>query len=640
MADQKTTLQRVLEQACDDVDSTPRRVGLKSTAGGAVRRSSRSRSSRASGTRGVESRCVGGLSMTHDRPARGRAADPDQGMSDVRTLLAAYDCVLLAAAGREHLVALVRSRPPRRGRLDVIWQLPRVTWFLDFFVTWHISRRVARLHAALSRRVAAGRGTARDAEDREAVTMFRDGLSAPRLRTYAVLLIIATFTIGRLALDQAGPLLSALPVIQNVQADRAYDAERTGSSSTFSERLEIREEARRLVDRVGDAIGTDVASLGALLDAFGGANVIDILLVIVGIAFALYIVLRPFTPAFRLKRMLMNLGGDPYTRARATARWQVQRSSGVYRRERAVFKRLGEAPPQELPLDLLVPMLLWLSLPMAVGVYLITGAPAVIGRADWTSLQFEYAFALGSGYIAIAVCRLGWLCRSAWRRRGPEPGPLPPYEVEIDGVRLTVRDPFSIGTVVYFVPYYAVVWWYLANRQIAAALHASSAPTRRWRYPILSPLAFTSWGTVAVIPTFVSILRGRRRLHEAERAADVDRPGLQRTLGVALAILASGYVLKQSPIVPAGPLVFSTRPYVPVLDPPFYYYAYFPPIGALLTGTAVIAVFAGYVQRRINSRAAARRRSRPGGRPAGAAQLLIGFGLAAIGGPGAAGCDA
>src|SRR5262249_26853434 len=147
-----------------------------------------------------------------------------------------------------------------------------------------------------------------------------------------------------------------------------------------------------------------------------------------------YLVLRPFVPAFRLKRMLLNLSADrrrPWPSA--TSRWSVSQATGIYEQERQVFAALGVRRVREVPFDLLVPALGMVG-PLAIAVSgfneAITGSTSSADR--WLSAAMAIVF------LTIVVVRLGWLFRM-WRRRLGRFGPCMPFEVGIpaDG-RLSV----------------------------------------------------------------------------------------------------------------------------------------------------------------------------------------------------------
>ncbi|MFP5282113.1 MAG: hypothetical protein ACLGIF_01530 [Actinomycetes bacterium] len=68
---------------------------------------------------------------------------------------------------------------------------------------------------------------------------------------------------------------------------------------------------------------------------------------------AVYIVLRPFSSSFRIKRMLFNLAETPDLKlAHSSTTWQVSRSVGLYDKERALLDHLHLRGAREKPFDL------------------------------------------------------------------------------------------------------------------------------------------------------------------------------------------------------------------------------------------------------------------------------------------------
>lgn len=73
---------------------------------------------------------------------------------------------------------------------------------------------------------------------------------------------------------------------------------------------------------------------------------------------AVYIVLRPFSPSFRIKRMLFNLAEASDVRLSASsATWHVSRSVGLYQRERALLGDFHLKGAREKPFGLILSML-------------------------------------------------------------------------------------------------------------------------------------------------------------------------------------------------------------------------------------------------------------------------------------------
>ncbi len=128
-----------------------------------------------------------------------------------------------------------------------------------------------------------------------------------------------------------------------------------------------------------------------------------------------YLVFRPLSPAFRVKRTLFNLA--PTGRvdlARTTTTWNAARSVGLYDLERGLFARLGTRAPDEIGLDI--------GISAAAGAAVAWFAFSMIGQFmrpypgsdPWT-------FADGTVFLGIAVvltvARAGWLAQTARARR-------------------------------------------------------------------------------------------------------------------------------------------------------------------------------------------------------------------------------
>jgi hypothetical protein len=284
-------------------------------------------------------------------------------------------------------------------------------------------------------------------------------------------------------------------------------------------------------------------ALRALLN--GGLK--QVALVLLGLALSLYVVLRPFVPAFRLKRMMFNLAPEPEGRRRsATARWSVQQTTGIYERERALFKELGGRAPREFPFDLVVPALAMLA-PLVLGVLFVR-----LGYVDLVVEDRPADLGVGVWVFVVALLRLGWLYQTWRRRQGGRKGPYVPFQVRIRGGRalaevksplsvavLTLlvsslfllfavlgRDPDSelsvtvltvfVGTFMWSLPF-SLPWWYRINRELRD-LDQSYRMQSLGRQPSISLLMMTV-GWIAILPPFISIFRTGRCIQRAQARA-------------------------------------------------------------------------------------------------------------------------
>jgi hypothetical protein len=234
------------------------------------------------------------------------ATTPDA--ADVAELILAYDRALALARTRSRLVA-VRTRVPRDGRADRLWQVRWLRWPVEHFIAWHVTRTLNALHRALSRRVATGQADERDIADRETVAAYRDSMRPVHVKSYLAIVIVLTLLIGGFILKAAGPVLSDLPVLRFAEEYDAGFAE--GAEAERRDVIEISDRTSNLFASFGDAISADVSSLGDTVEAFVGAEPSDSALVLAGFLFSLYLVTRILVPAYRLKRMLFNLADDP-----------------------------------------------------------------------------------------------------------------------------------------------------------------------------------------------------------------------------------------------------------------------------------------------------------------------------------------
>ena len=373
---------------------------------------------------------------------------------EVMATLQRYDRVLLAA---DHAPALwwMRSRPERPGTPDV-WRLPRPTLMLRFFVRNHVRRAVETLHRRLCAERALGRSPAAGDEE-QAVARYLEAVPPAHGRAIAVAVAAACLVLGRLAVQYAGEALSRFPALTHVHEGGLF------SSVASSERSR---EAGKLMHRLGDALTAGVPEPSKVLDVLLSARPADLAVVASAASLALYVVLRPLVPAFRLKRALFNVEGDVAVLAVTTVRWHVARRTGVYDLEDRVFGRLGTRPPREVPFDLLVSGLLCV-VPLGLGGYLLS-------RAGWWArwepegfVLYDVTFVIAWLLLFIACVRVAWLA-GTWRRRRRGAGESrPPYDVRLaDARHVVVRDPLAVGVLVFLLPQAFVVWLCAAMRDL------------------------------------------------------------------------------------------------------------------------------------------------------------------------------
>jgi hypothetical protein len=471
-------------------------------------------------------------------------------------------------------------------------------WPVEHFIAWHVNRSMNSIHRALSRRVATGPANEQDRVAIAAVAAYRDAMRPVHVKTYLAIVIVMTLLLGGLVLKVAGPILSDVPVLRLAEEYDQGFAQRAEAEKR--DVIEISTRTSTLFASFGDAISADVSSLGDTIEAFVGANPSDSALVLAGFLFSLYLVTRILVPAYRLKRMLFNLADDPAARSYSTARWSLQHSTGVYRRERLVFEGLCERAPREPPLDLVIPML-WLSLPLALAAYLFLNTDRwVFDQPDglWLlGVPFQFSIALATGLLTLAVLRIAWLI-AAWRNRRRSPAVVMPYEVRMHGGRqVTVRNPVSVAVFVYLVPYYLPFWWAAANRQMWSI--GPAGRQRLWVYPVLSFLAFLRLPRAFVLPPVISLVFARRRLHTLQEASRITPRAGWTTAKKLIWAIAAGYAVVLAPIPNISVLVAPFPTSLPIIDDAPDNALTLIAIG-LLTSTSVLAFVAAYFQNRLN----------------------------------------
>jgi hypothetical protein len=295
--------------------------------------------------------------------------------------------------------------------LGRIHYLPRPRWLLRYFVVSHIDRVLASLSRRYSARAALGSAPDSDQRDREAVREFQQSLPPTRHKIYLILLIVATVLLGRPIVDRV------VTIVLNMT--ELNDSSLAGSP-------ELRQQVRETVERLSGALTPDFTTVNEALRALLNGGLKQVALVLLGLALSLYVVLRPFVPAFRLKRMLFNLAPESKERRRsASARWSVPQTTGIYERERTLFKELGGQALREFPFDLAVPALAMLA-PLVLG-----GLFVRLGYVDPIVEDRPIDLGIGVWLFIVALLRLGWLYQTWRRRQGGHKGPCMPFEVRI-----------------------------------------------------------------------------------------------------------------------------------------------------------------------------------------------------------------
>jgi hypothetical protein len=425
--------------------------------------------------------------------------------SPVRELLVAYHGLLGAVDGLP-AVPLVLWTHADRGLPARLRYLPRPKWLLRLFVVRHLDASLALLARRYSAGAALGSLSETDLRDREAVKEFRQSLPPVRQALYFVLPVVAVLTVAR-----------PLPALLAKYLRRAAP---TGRFESW----------RATIEQLGQGFSTDAGSLDKALNTLvkGGPGQTATVLFI--LALAAYLVLRPFVPAFRLKRMLLNLSADRREpRPSATSRWSVSQATGIYEQERQVFTELGVRRPREVPFDLLVPALAML-VPLTIAGSGFNEAITGPTAADrWLSAM------MGTLFLTIAVVRLGWLSRT-WRRRRGRFGPRMPFEVGIPtDSRLSVaKVERPVGVRILVLGLFLLLW--------GGSTVAGAEP-----HETLPPLLAVALAVALLCTTPLSYLWWRRVNHELRGLDEPVRPRSTRRRFVT----RIGMIVRTLTVVPA-----------------------------------------------------------------------------------------
>lgn len=333
-------------------------------------------------------------------------------------MLVSYQSVLDAVDGLRPLPMVLR-------RHAGMWRhRPCPKWLLRFFVVHHIDRSLERLSRRYSARAALGLATATEVVDRDAVDEFRKSLPPSRQKVFIALLIVAVIVLCR-------PIINVLvPVI--IRATRA------GTPSS-----DIRQHTLEALEKVGSAFTANFASINDAFESVVAGGPMLCGFVVLSIALATYVVLRPFVPAFRFKRLLFNLAPEVERWQTVSIGWSVPQSGGVYERERRLFHELGVRPPGEVPVDLAVSMLA-MALPL-------TFAAHAIRLAIVLPDGVKPGLIIGTCTLLAVLARLTFLFRIYHCRRLGIAETYRPYDVCVRGAMARMEDPFGLRLVVWLL---------------------------------------------------------------------------------------------------------------------------------------------------------------------------------------------
>jgi len=286
------------------------------------------------------------------------------GLMDARS--APDPCALFAAyrGALERLDGLplafwIRRRESRLGRIPTLRSRP----LLRFFVVWHMTVRLDELRRTYNAEAALHPNDPSYDEAARRVEAFARSVPPARLRRMLVVGLLSVFVVAFLLASDAAP-----------HRDPTGGMFKHGSA-----KVTMRDAAKPLAKMTGASLTLSPTEFGNALRSFpcksdgngetcsarrGLTSVIATLIIL---SIAVWLVAIFPVAAFRLKRMLFNLGESPGLDLRSErASDHFASAAGIYRIEANLFQRLGRHTPREVPLDLLsqsclVVIPLWLA---------------------------------------------------------------------------------------------------------------------------------------------------------------------------------------------------------------------------------------------------------------------------------------
>ncbi|MCP3811154.1 RDD family protein, partial [Mycobacteriaceae bacterium Msp059] len=307
---------------------------------------------------------------------------------EISSLLNAY-LVALDTAAALPLAIRIASRPRGWLLFDDLRRLPRPTLGTSQMVLHHVRRSSAAL-AGRYGLLSASRGLTKDeTQARELVQAFNAAL--PQVRW--VLLLPA----GLVAVFFAFQVL--VGSITEAVADILDNFDRYPNLTAVRELADLALRWVSVVPTGGSSID--------LYTQMSRASLAEWLTLTVAILVAMYVVLRPLSAAFRIKRAIFNMAtSEQVDLTHTTTTWHVNRSIGVYQLERQLFAGVGANPPREIALDL------WISVvPAAVMAWALGAGVLVSGDNTVATIS------LITLSVAAVVARVWWLWQTAWARR-------------------------------------------------------------------------------------------------------------------------------------------------------------------------------------------------------------------------------
>ena len=453
---------------------------------------------------------------------------------EIRRLLCGYAVALEVADSLPPFVRMA-SRPRRWTLFEFLRRLPRFTVGTSTMATYHVRRSTTALIRRYDR-LAATRGLTDDEQQAcGLVKSFRDSLVEIRWK-----LLVPAFLVAAVAALQIAPW-----VVGFLAQDVAERMNRREWDTLIG----------ALTRWVSSAMGAD--SFNDLLAEIGKAGPGGIMALLAMVVAAAYLVLRPLSPVFRIKRVLFNLAPTGHIDlAHTTTTWNAARSSGLYDLERALFGRLGVRAPREIDLDL------WLSA-AAAGAWLTWFSVGFLVQ-DLRDYREDLVIDVAATGVVVGfgVARAAWLIRTARSRRRPgedvaEPAGFLALNAERIVEARSVVETAALGALLLVPPLFlycpSVVW----VRLVRERRDLERAARRTWgvngRLPsnrIWPALGSTMlFGLIPAVPVAIHLTKLKRLQEPGVGSAGRTRAWLVPVLAAATAFLwfDSVYVLDYSP---------------------------------------------------------------------------------------------
>jgi uncharacterized RDD family membrane protein YckC len=347
---------------------------------------------------------------------------------DLTALLRAYDGLLRW----ERELPRVLWMRNTQGSLGRHVRVPRVRWGLRWLLVDHMQRTLSRLRAELHVRQMLGSDPV-DAADSAAVDACLSSLaSIPRKRLSLFAAIAGVGLAHFLALrgDAGEPLGHLTRNVAALSPDKVVDS----------------------------------------LSEFDSPSKVAYAVLFLCLSF--YVVLCVPMTAFRLKRVLFNLG--PANKEKLTTAAACEHGTlctGVYQLERNVARRLdARHSVDESPLDLIVSAMLVVPALWAIAALFVFGHEGGVGLT-WTD---AYIAAVATQLLLLPVARMAWIARMAAMRRRGECAAPSAVEIPSRRRRFAAGAVDGVAVIMLAVPAGLLMWRAVPS---AAVLAAVLAPT-------------------------------------------------------------------------------------------------------------------------------------------------------------------